>query len=258
MKEFKYIYGPVLSWRLGRSLGIDLLSCKDKICNFNCAYCQIKETKFYTVERKIFAPTEKIIEEIKNIPAVPIDYITFSGRGEPTLAKNLGDAIKEIKKMRKEPIAVLTNSSLLPREDVREDLLGSDLVSCKIDAKDGKEFLLMNRPESGISFESVLSGIIKLRKRYKNKFAVQIMFTKENIKDAQKIAKLVKLIKPDEVEINTPMRLSSVKALSKSDIFKIRNYFKDFYVITVYDKKPKKSPPISRKGISARRGKESV
>jgi len=68
------------------------------------------------------------------LPLLKIDYITFSGTGEPTLAANLGQMIKEVKKIRCEKIAVLTNSSLMHREDVQKDLACADLVVAKLDA----------------------------------------------------------------------------------------------------------------------------
>ncbi|MCK4462773.1 MAG: radical SAM protein [Candidatus Omnitrophica bacterium] len=255
MKDFKYIYGPVPSWRLGSSLGIDLLSEKDKICTFNCTYCQIGETLFYTTERKVFVSTKKVIEEIKALPEIHIDYITFSGRGEPTLAKNLGEAIKEVKKVRKEPIAVLTNSSLISREDVRKELIFADLVACKIDASSNKTFALINRPDKTMRFESILDGIKNFRKIYKKKLALQVMFMEENKDEAQKIAELAANINPDEVQINTPLRPSRRGPLSKSKIAKIKEYFKNFNVVSVYDAPHIKVESISTGDTLRRRGK---
>jgi len=98
-KKYKYIYGPVDSWRLGRSLGVDLISRDDKICTFDCVYCQVGKIATFSDRREVFVPTEEIIGEIKSLPSLEIDYVTFSGRGEPTLAENLGEVIREIKKM---------------------------------------------------------------------------------------------------------------------------------------------------------------
>ena len=83
-KNYRYIYGPVSSWRLGISLGIDPISGKEKICSFDCIYCQLGKTKFFSKKRKIFIPAERIIKEIYLLPPLKIDYITFSGSGEPT------------------------------------------------------------------------------------------------------------------------------------------------------------------------------
>src|ERR1041385_6644219 len=119
---FKYIYGPVYSWRLGISLGIDPISRKEKICNYDCVYCQLGPTTQWVLERQVFIPTENVIEEIGRLKDIPLDYLTFSGRGEPTLAANLGQMIRGLKKIRREKIAVITNSSLLHSPDVQDDL----------------------------------------------------------------------------------------------------------------------------------------
>jgi len=103
------IYGPVPSWRLGRSLGIDLLSTKVKTCSFNCVYCQLGKTVNSLIERKEFVPLSRLVLELeplknKNIEA---DYATFSGLGEPTLASNLGQAIRLVKTALGLPVAAL-------------------------------------------------------------------------------------------------------------------------------------------------------
>ena len=161
--EFKYIYGPVPSWRLGSSLGIDLLSQKEKICNFDCVYCQLDLTIKHMVDRRIYIPIEKVIEELKILPDARIDYVTFSGRGEPTLAENLGQAIKAIKLIRREPIAVLTNSSLMGLEEVRRELALADFVVAKLDACTPKSLQEINRPAKGIEFGNILKGIKELK-----------------------------------------------------------------------------------------------
>ncbi|MDD5532218.1 MAG: hypothetical protein PHC52_05460 [Syntrophales bacterium] len=88
-RDFKYVYGPVDSWRLGVSLGIDLLSQDAKVCTFDCSYCQLGRTPAYTTERRLYVSTEEILEEMAGLPEVEEDHITFSGIGEPTLARNL-------------------------------------------------------------------------------------------------------------------------------------------------------------------------
>src|SRR3989338_4876143 len=103
--SYRYIYGPVPSWRLGRSLGIDPISRENKVCTFNCVYCQLGHVQLFSDKRDVFVPTEDIIKEINSLPDLKIDYITFSGKGEPPLAENLGGIIREIKKIRDEKIA---------------------------------------------------------------------------------------------------------------------------------------------------------
>jgi len=134
--KFKYIYGPVYSWRMGMSLGIDPITADKKICNFDCIYCQLgRTTRFYT-EREDFVPVDDIIKEIESLPPVDIDYYTFSGRGEPTLAKNLGAMIKAVRKLTKGKVAVITNAALIGQQAVQDDLMLADLILAKLDAGD--------------------------------------------------------------------------------------------------------------------------
>ena len=184
-KDYKYIYGPVPSWRLGSSLGIDPISDKDKICTFDCIYCQLGKTYKFTAERKVYIPADKIIDEINSLPEIKIDYITFSGAGEPTLAANLGKMIESVRLLRKEKIAVITNSSLMNRPDVRNDLMLSDFVLAKLDSCSQKTLDLINRPMKQITFNSILDGIKQFKLSYKGKFALQIMFVEKNEKYAE-------------------------------------------------------------------------
>ncbi|HUU50697.1 MAG TPA: radical SAM protein [Nitrospinota bacterium] len=254
-RKFKYIYGPVSSWRLGRSLGIDPISSKEKVCTFDCVYCQLGETFKFDNMRKIYVKTSEIIKEINRVPKIPIDHITFSGRGEPTLAKNLGEMIEAIKSFRSEKIAVLTNSSLMEREDVQRDLLKADFVVAKLDACYEELFMKINRPMWGIFFDFVLSGIKKFRAEYHGRFALQIMFIEENKNSCEKLAKIVKEIEPDEVQINTPLRPCEAKPLSEEEISTIKEYFIGLNPISVYEKERKETVPISSKETLVRRGK---
>lgn len=235
MKEgnFKYIYGPVSSWRLGSSLGIDLLSGKIKLCSFDCIYCQLGKTGVETVKRRLYVPTDKVIEEIKRLSDIHPDYITFSGRGEPTLAINLGKTIKAIKKLRQEPIAVLTNSSLLYRKDVRRELLLADLVIAKLDVSSQELLEKINQPASKIRLSTILDGLKQFRKEYRGKLALQIMFTENNREIAKDIARLAKDLHPDQIQLCTPIRPSRVKPLSRGAMLRIKRHFRGMKVISV-------------------------
>ncbi|MGB2601721.1 MAG: radical SAM protein [Candidatus Omnitrophota bacterium] len=254
-ENYKYIYGPVPSWRLGSSLGIDPISDEKKICSFDCIYCQLGKTKVHTKKRKVFIPTEKVIEEIKSLPSVDIDYITFSGRGEPTLAKNLGKIITEVKRIRKEPVAVLTNAGLLYDKEVRKDLSQADFVVAKLDAFSEEIFKKINRPVRGINLSKVIEGIKKFLRNYRGKLALQIMFVKENEKYAKEIAQLAKKIGADMVQLNTPLRPCAVRPLSKKRMEEIEKHFKGLNAISVYKSARKKVKPVSKKDALKRRGK---
>ena len=254
-KNFKYIYGPVSSWRLGSSLGIDPLSQEGKVCTFDCVYCQIGKTKLLTKERKSFVRIPDLIDELSVLPPLKIDYITFSGTGEPTLANNLGQMIKAIKKIRKEKIAVLTNSSLMYREDVQRDLFLSDFVIAKLDAPLQNIFERVNQPIKNIKLDTVIQAIKEFKSSYSGKLALQIMFIEENREYALEIAQIAKEINPDEVQLNTPLRPCKVKPLPKEDLNEIKRYFEGLKIISVYEAKIKEVTPISTEGTLKRRGK---
>jgi len=254
-RNFKYIYGPVASWRLGRSLGIDPLSGKGKVCSFDCVYCQLGETQFLSDERKSFVPAAAIIDEIAVLPASEIDYLTFSGIGEPTLAKNLGEIIRAVRKIRKEKIAVLTNSSLMDAEDVRQDLLLSDLVVAKLDAPSQGIFERVNKPIKGKRIEDIVGSLKKFKDRHAGRLALQIMFIEQNRGCADEMARIAREIGPDEVQINTPLRPCRVKPLSRQEMAGIKRSFEGLNVLSVYEAETIKVEPVSREDTLKRRGK---
>lgn len=250
------IYGPVSSWRLGRSLGIDLISTSEKTCSFDCIYCQLGVTIHPTEERIEFITIDRVIEEISKLGEPDIDYTTFSGMGEPTLANNLGMSINLIRSILELPVAVLTNSSLLFREEVRQDLANADLVIAKLDAHNQAMFNLINRPVFDLSFTRMLEGIKKFRSSYNGKFALQIMFINANKKYASEIAALVKELHLDEVQINTPLRPCRVNHLSPEEISQIKRQFDGFRnVFTVYEAKKPNVVPFNLRETVRRRPK---
>ena len=254
-ENYKYIYGPVPSWRLGSSLGIDPLSKDEKVCTFDCTYCQIGKTRFLTDERKVFVPVKKIIDELDSLPNLKIDYITFSGTGEPTLAENLGEMIKAVKQIRREKIAVLTNSSVMHREDVWKDLCLADLVVAKLDAPLQNIFELVNCPIKTIKIDTIIQAIKDFKSCYIGKLALQIMFIEQNKKYAVEIAQIAREIIPDEVQINTPLRPCAVKPLSASELDNIKSHFKGLNSISVYEAERKIVKPVSKEDTLRRRGK---
>lgn len=227
-KEYKYIYGPVPSWRLGSSLGIDPISKDEKMCSFDCVYCQLGRTRCLGDERAAFVPVEEVIKEIASLPLLEIDYLTFSGAGEPTLAENLGEMIRAVRRIRPEKIAVITNSSLMRREDVMKDLFPADLVVAKLDASSQDIFERINRPMKNITFDAVVRAIKDFRSCYKGKLALQIMFIEENKNFARELAQLAKEIAPDEIQLNAPLRPCGVKPLTKDQMAAIEGCFRFF------------------------------
>ncbi len=211
--KYKYIYGPVPSRRLGISLGIDPIPLK--VCTFNCIYCEVARTTLLTIERKEYISSEEILLELKNFfkeNKQQIDYITFSGSGEPTLNSKIGYMIKKIKKFTDIPVAVLTNASLLYRKDVRDELLNAELVKCTLDAGEEKYFKRINQPEQSLTIQRIINGIIKFSETYKGKLLIEVMLvrgvndTEENYRT---LHKMLKRIKADKVQITTVVRPSA-------------------------------------------------
>lgn len=200
------IYGPVDSWRLGKSLGVDVL-CVDSICSFECVYCQLGKINKVTTEREIFVSTEKILQDLENSEWKAADVVTFSGSGEPTLAKNLGEVIEKIKKFTGKPIIILTNSTLLNLREVREEIALADKIFCKLDAWSDETLRRIDRPHKGVSLESIISGIRLLRREFKGFLAIQTMILRSpKDSEIERFAEILRSIKPDEVQLNLPTR----------------------------------------------------
>ena len=206
----KYVYGPVPSRRLGRSLGIDPLPLKT--CNYQCIYCQLGKTTNFTNERRNYYPKDEILVEIEEAIKQNkdnFDYITFVGSGEPTLYKDLEELILKAKTFSNKPICVITNGALLHNEEVIKALLHSDIVLPSLDAGDERSFIKINRPHPDIDFESVIQGFIDFRSLFKGKFWIEIMIMKainDSKKELLKIKEKIDLIKPDKIDINIPIR----------------------------------------------------
>jgi len=256
LRSYKFIYGPVSSWRLGISLGIDpVYTGKGKVCPFDCIYCQVGKTRRYTCRRKRFIATDKIVREVESLPPIRADYVTLSGAGEPTLARNLGEIISWLKKKRHEKVAVLTNAALLSNASVRKSLCYADLVVAKLDAASEEVFKVVNKPAGHLRLKKVITGIKRFKKSFKGKLALQVMFLKENKHEVLGIAKIAREINPDIVQINTPTRPSRRMALSRREIKSIKKEFKGLKVVSVYDAKKKKVKTKIKSNLAERRGK---
>ena len=250
------IYGPVPSWRLGRSLGIDLLSTKGKTCSFDCIYCQLGKTLHPLTRRKEFVNIAKLIEELDKVKNVVADYATFSGIGEPTLASNLGEAIKLARSILRLPVAVLTNSSLMTEEDVRHELSLADTVVAKMDAPNEELFHQINRPTGGHTLEQIIQAIMLFRENYQGKLSLQMMFIEANKEYAKEMSRIAAQLTPDEVQLNTPLRPCSIHPLNPQDISSVRREFSNLKnVVTVYEAPKVEVIPLNLRETLRRRPK---
>ena len=252
----RIIYGPVSSWRLGRSLGVDLVSTKGKTCSFDCIYCQLGKTIHPLAERREFVTLAQLAHELKAVRGIAIDYATFSGTAEPTLASNLGQAIELVRSILGVPVAVLTNSSLMPREDVRHELGQADVVVAKVDAPNEELFRQINRPRIRSTFDEIIQAIRLFRQEYQGKLALQMMFVEANRSYASEMAKLAEGLSPDEVQLNTPLRPCAVNPLTPEEITAIRQEFSGVKgVVTVYEALRPEVTPLNLEETLRRRPK---
>ena len=206
------VFGPIPSRRLGRSLGVN--NIPPKICSYSCVYCQIGLTNSMSIERKEFYSPDDILKEVsekvnqlRNANEV-IDYLTFVPDGEPTLDINLGRTIKFLKSLGIR-IAVITNSSLLWDENVREELMNADWVSVKIDTVDEKIWHKIDRPNGKLDFQKIISGIKTFSSSFKGVMVTETMLVKginDNVQSIKSTSELIKQLNPDKAYILVPTR----------------------------------------------------
>ncbi|MCD6353124.1 MAG: radical SAM protein [Proteobacteria bacterium] len=203
----KFIFGPVASRRLKRSLGIDLIPYKT--CSFDCIYCELGRTTNLTMDREEYVPHKEIITNVKKYLKAatnPPDYITLGGSGEPTLHSKIGAIISEIKKITSIPVAVLTNGSTLYQDEVKEELLNADVILPSLDAVRAVTFKQVNHPHPSLDIKKIIQGLKELRESFQGQIWLEILFClgvnddKEEIKLLQKA---VREIDPDKIQLNT-------------------------------------------------------
>lgn len=249
---YHYVYGPVPSRRLGRSLGVDLVSFKT--CSYDCIYCQLGRTTNKTIKRREYVPIEDIVSELeRKLAEEPApDYISLAGSGEPTLNSGIGRLIEGVKKMTQIPVAVLTNGSLLWKREVQEALMAADLVVPSLDAGDDLLFRYVNRPHEGIIFEQMADGIAEFASRFHGRVWLEVLLIDGATgieSEVKKIAALAKKINTERVQLNTVSRPPAEDyaiAVSRDRMEQFASYFSgSVEVIGDFNKAPSAAGLIS-------------
>jgi len=229
--NYKYIFGPVPSRRLGTSLGIDLMP--HKTCTLNCIYCECGKTTNLTTDIKEYVPIEEVKKEIKSYLASNknIDYITFSGSGEPTLHSKIGEIINFLKNNYPQyKIALLTNGTLFDKEEVIDRVIDADVIMPSLDAASEKIFKKINRPHPWLNLNKIINGLVSLRKKFKGELLLEVFIIpkiNENKMELQKIKEAAYLIAPDKIHINTldrPGTELDIEPIDKASVEKIATY----------------------------------
>lgn len=205
--RYKYLFGPVPSRRLGISLGIDLVPMKT--CTLNCVYCECGRTTNLTIERKEYVPTMSVLSELNHFLSTSpkLDYITFSGSGEPTLHSEIGKIVTFIKKIYSSyKLALLTNGTLFYLNAVRQEVLPVDIILPSLDAASEEVFRKVNRPIRKLEIGTIIDGLVKLRVEFPGKIWLEV-FIVPGLNDTQQeiilLRDAIHRIKPDEVQLNT-------------------------------------------------------
>ena len=224
-EEKKHLYGPVPSRRLGRSYGVDIVPFK--ICTLDCVYCQLGKTPEKTIERRDYVPVKAVLAELKDKLAerLEADFITISGSGEPTLNSRLGELIDGIKKITDIPVAILTNATLLYRQDVRADCARADVVLPSLDAGDEQTFQKINRPHKDISIEKLIEGLLAFRNEFAGQIWLEVFFVEGLNTGTEQIAKIkaaIERIRPDKIQLNTAVRPTAEPNVKRLDAGKLQ------------------------------------
>jgi wyosine [tRNA(Phe)-imidazoG37] synthetase (radical SAM superfamily) len=205
--NYRYLFGPVQSRRLGVSLGIDLVETKR--CSLDCVYCECGSTADLSLERAEYIPATAIIAELDDFlsrtPA--LDYITFGGSGEPTLNTAIGPLIRFIKSSYpRYKCALLTNGTLLYLPEVRKAIFPFDIVLPNLDAVSHTAFEKLNRPHKNLQNRTIIEGLIAFRREYAGTIWLEV-FIVPGINDTPSEIALIRAtalrIKPDRLQLNT-------------------------------------------------------
>jgi len=229
-------FGPVPSRRLGQSIGIN--NIPPKICTYSCIYCQLGRTHTLQITRKPFYTPQEIVTAVKQKiqgakgKKEAIDYLTFVADGEPTLDSNLGEEIELLKTLGKK-IAVITNSSLIWKKDVRDDLRKSDCVSLKIDTVDQEIWHRINRPYGSLQLRDILDGMSEFSHSFSGDLVTETMLIQDvndETEGLEKVAEFIAGLSPKKSYISIPIRPPAekwVKSAGENEVNRAFQIFKE-------------------------------
>ncbi|WP_163470270.1 radical SAM protein [Fusobacterium sp. IOR10] len=226
---YKYLFGPVPSRRLGKSLGIDVVN--SKTCNMNCVFCECGLTKEFIKERKSYINLEEMKKEVLHaLENIDFDCITLSGSGEPTLNKDLKEIINWLKKTTNKKIVLITNSGLLWKKELREDIKNLDVILPTINTVYNSTFKKINRAYEELDISQIKKGLKALGEEFNGEILLET-FIIEGINNTKKeldgLAEFLNSIKYGKLQLNTLDRKGTeawVKPASKESLLKIKNY----------------------------------
>lgn len=220
--DFTYIFGPVPSGRLGRSLGLDLLG--HPICDFDCLYCEVGKTRVHTLTRKPWVKAGTILNELEAWLSLGLplpEYITLGGKGEPCLNSEMGAIIQGVHRLAPRiPVAVLTNGTLLGNPEVSEAISQAEVVLPSMDTLINDEFLKLNRPCPGLNLEAIRTGILSWGSTYNGSIYLEILLV-AGINDTENnlraMVSFCKKLAPERIDVVTMTRPGAYSAARPVD-----------------------------------------
>lgn len=216
----KYLFGPVASRRLGISLGVDLVPFKT--CSINCVYCESGATTNLTSKRREYIPSDEVIKQLDKLLSTnpEIDYLTFSGAGEPTLNSGIGRVINFVKtKYPKYKICLLTNGTLFSDPELLAEIANIDLCIPSLDASSEEEFNIINRPSHELDFTTYVKALVEYCQKSKAEIWLELFIVpgkNDSDESIKRFTEIIKQAKPDKVQLNTLDRPGTVDWISPS------------------------------------------
>lgn len=221
------VFGPIISRRLGSSLGVNILPSKGKLCNFDCVYCECGWNKDGVADRR-FPTYEEILsafeEKMSSLSAegTRVDSITFSGNGEPTMHPDFPKIVDAVLECRDRffphaKVSVLSNAFLVARPSVAEALKRVDNPILKIDASSDELVRLINKPVGSYHLDDIVHAL----RGFEGNFILQTMFLRSPDFDTateealQKWMDIVRDLRPREIMVYTIDRETPDKSLGK-------------------------------------------
>lgn len=236
--KYKTLFGPVPSRRLGVSLGVDLVP--HKTCSLNCVYCECGSTTHLTLKRDAYVPVDQVLTELNDYLSrdEKIDHITFSGSGEPTLNEGIGEIIQFIKSdFPRYKVALLTNSTLFDRSEVRLQVKAADVIMASLDAATQPDFDKINRPHPQIDLNAMVEGLAALRKMYSGRLLLEY-FVVKGVNDSQQalegLKPLISKIDADGILLNTldrPAAEEWVRPVGANRLKKISDFLEEAEIV---------------------------
>ena len=208
-ESYRYLFGPVPSRRLGRSLGVDLIPFKT--CTMNCRFCQLGDSACARSERAEYVPVDAVLAELEHWKKAggTADHITLAGSGEPTLHIAFGEVLQWIKLNTACPSVLLTNGSLLHLPEVRAAAALADKVKVTLSAWDEESFRKIHHPAEGVTFKQLIEGERAFRSVFSGEFCIEVFVVKgmnSAPSEIRKIAALAETVQPDRIDLNTAVR----------------------------------------------------